>query len=271
VEQNMQALRDQGGPVIFKYINVFVLMCTWKWFYYAPNTYKELKLAKMRRAGDAIPKGVNPEEPITFKDIFTKHNVFYSGWEFLGTVLGPYLLIHFFLTPLPFYFAGEMLGDYGYTGAMMYKNSVANLFIAEVFTNIHSFIAIATNHAGDDMYRFKHACRPYSGSFFLRQILASVDFDMGTDSIDFMHGWLNYQIEHHLWPNLSMRSYQQSAPTVRAICEKYGVPYVKHNVLWRLKMTIDIMVGNTSMRTFPESVENEWLRRDAEMEAEKNK
>eukprot|EP00538_Stauroneis_constricta_P004786 CAMPEP_0119547954 /NCGR_PEP_ID=MMETSP1352-20130426/1974_1 /TAXON_ID=265584 /ORGANISM="Stauroneis constricta, Strain CCMP1120" /LENGTH=442 /DNA_ID=CAMNT_0007593067 /DNA_START=105 /DNA_END=1433 /DNA_ORIENTATION=- len=271
VEHNMHSLREQKGPHFLKYFNVVFLMATWKWFYYAPNTYKELKLAKMRREGKPIPKGIKPEAPITFKDIFTQDNVFYTGWEFLAVVFGPYLLIHFFLTPIPFYFLGEQLGDYGYTGAMMYKNAVWNLFFAEILTNFHAFLAITTNHAGDDMYRFEQPCRPYSGSFFLRQVLASVDFSMGTDLIDFMHGWLNYQIEHHMWPNLSMLSYQRSAPLVKEICNKYGVPYVQENVFLRLKKTVDIMVGNTSMRRFPEAVETAYLRRDAEIEAEKNK
>ena len=63
------------------------------------------------------------------------------------------------------------------------------------------------------------------------------------DLNDFFHGWLNYQIEHHLWPDLSMLSYQKAAPLVRAICAKHGVPYVQHNVFWRLKKTVDIMTG----------------------------
>ena len=80
---------------------------------------------------------------------------------------------------------------------------------------------------------------------------------MGTDLIDFHHGWLNYQIEHHLWPDLSMLSYQRGAPLLREICAKHGVPYVKHSVFWRLKKTVDIMTGATSMRRFPNAFENE--------------
>jgi hypothetical protein len=30
----------------------------------------------------------------------------------------------------------------------------------------------------------------------------------GSDANDFLHGWLNYQIEHHMFPDLSMLSYQ---------------------------------------------------------------
>merc|ERR1712118_526707 len=77
------------------------------------------------------------------------------------------------------------------------------------------------------------------------------------DVNDFFHGWLNYQIEHHAFPQLSMLSYQKAAPQMRAICEKHGVPYVQQNVFRRLKKTADIMVGATSMRPFHESWEND--------------
>ena len=36
---------------------------------------------------------------------------------------------------------------------------------------------------------------------------------------------------------------------------------------WRLKKTVDIMVGNTSMKWFPEPFENLYLERDALIEA----
>ena len=65
------------------------------------------------------------------------------------------------------------------------------------------------------------------------------------------------QVEHHLWPDLSMLSYQKAAPLVQSICRKHGVPYIKHSVFWRLKKTIDIMVGKASMRKFPSKWEVE--------------
>ena len=64
-------------------------------------------------------------------------------------------------------------------------------------------------------------------------------------------------MEHHAFPQLSMLSYQKAAPEMRAICDKYGVPYVQQNVFRRLKKTADIMVGATSMRPFHESWEND--------------
>lgn len=48
-----------------------------------------------------------------------------------------------------------------------------------------------------------------------------------------------------------MLQYQKGAPKLKAICEKHGVPYAQENVFERLRKTVDIMVGKTTMRVFP--------------------
>jgi len=264
VEENLVDLRNMNIPMFSKYLIVLFNMLTWKWFYYAPNTYKELKLARLRRQGKEIPADVHPEWAVTIKTLLTEGSPFYSLWEFVTIVAGPYLLIHFFLLPLPLMFVGQYLNMEG-----MYASAVKNLVLAELLTNFHGFVAVVTNHAGDDMYRFRTGCRPFSGSFYVRQVTASVDFAYGTDLVDFLHGYLNYQIEHHLWPSLSMLSYQKAAPLVRDICKKHGIPYVKESVFIRLKKTVDIMTGASSMRWFPESYEKKYLEIDAVAEAKK--
>ncbi|GAX17054.1 hypothetical protein FisN_5Hh439 [Fistulifera solaris] len=269
VENNTKLLRELNVPTFMKYPMVVFFMCTWKWFYYSANTFKELKLAQWRREGRKIPEGIVPEDQITVKSVIFGQNPFYSLAEYFTVVFGPYFIMHFLVGPIPWYFLGEYLD--GYTGRQMFMTALTNLVLADVLSNMHAFLCVVTNHAGDDMYRFRNACRPYSGSFFLRQVLASANYDMGTDLIDFFHAYLNYQVEHHLWPSLSMKSYQLAAPEVQEICKKYGVPYTKHNVFWRLKKTVDIMVGNTSMRWFPEEYEALLLEKDAKMEEIKTK
>jgi len=264
VENNLIDLRDSKAPMSWKYFIVLVNVVTWKWMYYAPNTYKELKLAKLRREGKPIPMGVNPSDAVTLASILKDGTPFYSLYEFLSVVIGPYFVVHFFILPLPLLFIGQYFGIEN-----MYTSAVKNLFLAEILTNTHGFVAIVTNHAGDDMYRFRDGCRPYSGSFFLRQVLASVDFWTGSDINDFLHGYLNYQIEHHLWPNLSMLSYKKSQPLVKEICKKHGVPYVQENVFSRVVQTVNIMTGKSSMRWFPVEYENKFLKIDATMEERK--
>ena len=40
-----------------------------------------------------------------------------------------------------------------------------------------------------------------------------------------MSGNLSFQVEHHLFPDMPSSRYQQIAPKVKAICERYGLPY----------------------------------------------
>nr|WP_278259582.1 acyl-CoA desaturase [Nocardioides convexus] len=40
-----------------------------------------------------------------------------------------------------------------------------------------------------------------------------------------MSGNLGYQIEHHLYPDLPSNRYAEIAPRVRALCDKYDIPY----------------------------------------------
>ena len=98
---------------------------------------------------------------------------------------------------------------------------------------------------------------PKSSSFYVRQVVSSANYNQGGDLVDFSHGWLNYQIEHHVWPDLSMLQYQQGAPKLEQICQKYGVPCIKENVFKRLVKTLNIMVGQSSMREFPVDMEPE--------------
>jgi fatty acid desaturase len=244
VERNLDEMRNAPVPIVLKYMVVGFFMITWKWFYYAPNTYKQLKLAQLRNKGIVLDNKAMVDEEITLKNFIAAifgvsyfQEYFDAGYlsvyEFFFHVIGPYFLVHFLLLPLPFMVFSKT----------MFWNAVYNLVLADVVTNIHSFIVIVTNHAGDDLYRFDTPCKPKSATFYLRQVISSVNFDTGSDPIDFMHGWLNYQIEHHIWPQLSMLSYQKSQPLVKAICAKHGVPYVSSVVRFMHNLIMQSLLG----------------------------
>jgi len=262
VEMNLKSMRETNAPLWAKRLLVGIFMCTWKWYYYAPNTFKALRLHEMRRQGQQpkMPDG----SPVSRANVLspwpisatwlTEGPIFFNNVAFFSRVLGPYFLRQFVLLPL---LVGALLGT-----AAGYR-SLATLVLAELLTNVHSFIIIVTNHAGDDLYRFDRHCTARSSTFYLRQIISSVNFRTGTtgswfgDLNDFHHGWLNYQIEHHIWPDLSMLSYQRAAPLMKALCAKHGVPYVQQSVWWRLKKTVDIMIGAAEMRKYPSRWERE--------------
>ncbi|KAJ8601692.1 hypothetical protein CTAYLR_003182 [Chrysophaeum taylorii] len=250
VEHNTWELRESSTSKPWKYLVVFLMMVSWKWWYYAPNTFKQLKATERRRRGQA-PRSKSEEDlPQLFNFAWLLgggEQTFFNSTEFLVRCLLPYFVQRFVLLPLPFFLLSSR--------ALV--RAVVSLFLAEIATNAHSFIVIATNHAGDDLYRFERHCKPRSPTFYLRQVISSANFWTGTDVGDFLQGWLNYQIEHHMWPDLSMLSYRKAQPILKQICEKHGIPYVQHNVFYRLKKLVDIMVGDATMRKFPTAFERQ--------------
>ena len=77
--------------------------------------------------------------------------------------------------------------------------------------------------------------------------MGSVNYNTGTDLIDFVQGWLNYQVVHHLFPNLPLSQYQKMQPIVKDICKKHNLEYRQESVFKRAFMTIELMVGNAKL------------------------
>jgi fatty acid desaturase len=121
-----------------------------------------------------------------------------------------------------------------------------NSVLAELLTGLHTFIIVVPNHAGEDVHRFD---RPPTdrAEFYVRQVLGSTNFRTGGELNDFLHGYLNYQVEHHLWPDASPLLYQMAAPHLREICARHGVPYLQESVWVRLRKMVAIAVGTASM------------------------
>ena len=62
------------------------------------------------------------------------------------------------------------------------------------------------------------------GQWYLRQMLGSANIS-GGPALHFMTGNLSYQIEHHLFPDLPSNRYQEIAPKVQDIFQRYGLTY----------------------------------------------
>ncbi|UQA60670.1 fatty acid desaturase family protein [Polyangium aurulentum] len=217
IERNTEELREHSMPV--RYALMGILALTWRASYYAPNT---LDMWRERGAQDGESGGATQGGRLR---------------ELLQKCYLPYSALNFGLLPLLYL----PLGPWGVMSAF------CNSLMAEALTNLHTFCVVGPNHTGDDLYRFED--RPASrAEHALRQIIGSTNYATGGDLLDFAHLWLNYQIEHHLFPDVPMRQYQLIQPKVRALCEKYGIPYVQESVFVRAKKMLDIAVGKASMR-----------------------
>ena len=254
VERNLEFVRKRPLPASLKLVFMAVMSTMWKWAYYSPNTYHQLKIAEHTKRHGKPPDSIDPTAALTLGKLLLKPSLrggLFGVRDFLFQCFLPVLLVRFVLLPAPLLLLPGI-------GPSCFCHALANLFVADALSNVHSFLTIVTNHAGSDLYRFETPCAPHSPTFYLRQVLSSANYRAGRtgttlgDANDFLHGFLNYQVEHHCWPTLSMLSYQRGAPELKAICERHGVPYTRESVFVRLRKTLDIMIGASSMRRWPE-------------------
>ena len=62
--------------------------------------------------------------------------------------------------------------------------------------------------------------------FLRRQVLTSRNV-RGSRLVDFLLGGLNYQIEHHLFPNMPRPNLRHAQPLVREFCATHNLPYTE--------------------------------------------
>ncbi|MEA1983417.1 MAG: fatty acid desaturase [Campylobacterota bacterium] len=224
VEKNMIWLHKAKIPMFMKVAFIYLFAGMWKLAYYAPNTLRILENKERIRRG---------EEPTLDYQIspFTK-----NGFALWKSYILPYGLFQFVFLPLLFL----PLGFEAVISAFTF------LVLAEVYANLHSFLVIVPNHSAEDIYQFSTPHKT-QGEYYLRQIMGSVNYNTGSDFIDFQHGFLNYQIEHHLFPEMPHSFYQKMQPIVKDICKKHNLEYRQESVFKRIGMTIDLMVGKTKV------------------------
>jgi NADPH-dependent stearoyl-CoA 9-desaturase len=63
------------------------------------------------------------------------------------------------------------------------------------------------------------------GEWYLRQMLGAANIS-GGPLLHLMTGNLSFQVEHHLFPDLPSNRYQEIAPKVQELFERYGLTYV---------------------------------------------
>jgi len=72
----------------------------------------------------------------------------------------------------------------------------------------------------------------HKGHWYVSQLDSSVNF-RGPRFMSTLWGHLNYQIEHHLFPDIPSRHYPAMAREVKAICARHGLNYQCNPSWWR--------------------------------------
>ena len=133
------------------------------------------------------------------------------------------------------------------TGPLFVSTLLANV-AANVIRNVWAFMIIFCGHFPTGVHEFtQEECEDESrGHWYFRQMLGSANITGGR-LFHVLSGNLSHQIEHHLFPDLPARRYQQIAGEVRAVCERFGLPYNSH----RLSRQFGTVVGKILRHALP--------------------
>ena len=127
------------------------------------------------------------------------------------------------------------------TGPAALSTLTANL-TANIVRNLWANAVIFCGHFPDGAEKFTVAEyeRETPAEWYLRQMLGSANFH-GGKLMSFFAGNLNYQIEHHLFPDLPSNRYAAMSVRVREICDRYDIPYTTGPFLVQYAQTIRTM------------------------------
>ncbi len=100
-------------------------------------------------------------------------------------------------------------------------NMTANL-VRNLWT--HAVIMCGHFPEGVQTYAKTSIAGETRAQWYLRQMLGSANIS-GSPAMHFMTGNLSFQIEHHLFPDLPSNRYQEIAPKVQEVFERYGLMY----------------------------------------------
>jgi linoleoyl-CoA desaturase len=111
-------------------------------------------------------------------------------------------------------------------GRRGYKATLTADAVANVVRNVWSHAIIFCGHFPDQTFMFTEdeVQDESRGAWYVRQLIGAANID-GSPLFHVMSGNLSFQVEHHLFPDMPSSRYQQIAPRVKEICERYGLPY----------------------------------------------
>lgn len=120
-----------------------------------------------------------------------------------------------------------------------WRRTLAANVTANLARNLWAYVVIVCGHFPDGAEKFtpdvlEHETR---AEWYLRQMLGSANFTAGR-LLAFSSGNLCYQIEHHLFPDLPSNRYAEIAVRVRALCDKYDLPYTSGSLVHQYLLTL---------------------------------
>ncbi|MCW3013312.1 MAG: fatty acid desaturase [Solirubrobacterales bacterium] len=113
------------------------------------------------------------------------------------------------------------------SGRRGFKTTLLSNLTANIARSVWVHTVVFMGHIPDGAHTFteEQLDDETRGAWYVRQLLGSCNLD-GSPLFHLMTGNLSYQVEHHLFPDLPSNRYAEIAPQVRAVCKRYGLPYL---------------------------------------------
>lgn len=120
-----------------------------------------------------------------------------------------------------------------------WRRTLAANVTANILRNLWAYVVIFCGHFPDGTQKFTPEVveQETKAHWYLRQMLGTANIDAGP-LLAFSSGNLCYQIEHHLFPDLPSNRYAQIATRVRALCEKFDLPYTTGSLVGQYLQTV---------------------------------
>ncbi|WP_016881905.1 MULTISPECIES: fatty acid desaturase family protein [unclassified Rhodococcus (in: high G+C Gram-positive bacteria)] len=124
-------------------------------------------------------------------------------------------------------------------GGRRWRRTLKANLAANLLRNLWAYVVIFCGHFPDGAEKFTPAEleNETRAEWYLRQMLGTANFRAGA-VLAFLSGNLCYQIEHHLFPDLPSNRYPEIATRVRALCEKYDLPYTTGSLAKQYLLTL---------------------------------
>ncbi|MGG6296370.1 fatty acid desaturase family protein [Leptolyngbya sp. AN02str] len=142
-----------------------------------------------------------------------------TGWNMVIFVAGKITFFTLaFVLPLLYHSVWNVLGCY------LLVSMALGLMLSIVFQLAHA-VQEADFPMPNESGRLEN-------SWAVHQAETTVNFARNNPLVCWFLGGLNFQIEHHLFPQICHTNYPAIAPIVKATCEEFGVQYVEHESVW---------------------------------------
>jgi linoleoyl-CoA desaturase len=137
------------------------------------------------------------------------------------------ILAKIVLSKLIYYFAVIVLPVFilklpalQYITGYLLAQFVSGLVLTVIFQLAHT-VEETTHPLPDENYTIEN-------SWAIHQMNTTVNFCRNNKLLSWYVGGLNFQVEHHLFPNICHVHYPAIAPIVKVTAEEYGIKYLEH-------------------------------------------